>query len=173
MTVIVSPLEQQTTLSINAQTFGGSLPFGVSTSLMELKYSFPAFNQSDLSNYTKGDLIVFNTDNTSDKNIYSATVEKASTGTELHATKSMMVFIEYSNDTLIAMHKGYLDFDDYTGPLSSWEVGRTIYANGNSISINPSSESGSWVKSIGFCMANSENKKRIWFEPDSTYLILQ
>ena len=173
MTLIIDPKPQQATLAINAQTFGGALPSGIGSSLMELKYSYPGFNQTDLSTYTKGELVVFNADNSVNKNIYSTTVEKATTSTAAHAAKTMMVFISYNNSTLIVMHKGYLDFDDFTETLIGWEVGKTIYVNGANININPSAVSGSWVKSIGFCMPNSEGKKRIWFEPDSTYLILQ
>jgi|21_taG_2_1085346.scaffolds.fasta_scaffold19288_2 hypothetical protein len=173
MAIIINPSVQQATLAINANTFGGSLPNGINNSLIELKYSYPAFNQDSLSNYTKGELVVFKEDSSASKNAYSTLMEKASTGTIEHANKNLMIFISYSNGVLTAMHKGYLDFEDTNGPLSSWSVGRSLYVNGTNIGINPSGSTGSWVKSIGFCMPNSDDVKRIWFEPDSTYLILQ
>jgi len=173
MTVIISPVLQQATLAINAQTFGGSLPNGVNSSLIEIKYSYPGFSQANLSGLTKGDLIVFEADNTLSANIYGAKAIQSSTGTPTHASKALMIFISYINDTLIAMHKGYLDFDDTLGPLQGWEQGSSLYANNEKIDISPSGTSGHWVKSLGFCMPNTETKKRIWFEPDSTYLILQ
>jgi len=173
MAIIINPSVQQATLAINANTFGGSLPNGINNSLIELKYSYPAFNQDSLSTYSKGDLVVFKEDTSVTKNAYSTLVEKASTGTIEHANKALMIFISYSNGVLTVMHKGYLDFEDTSGPISSWSVGRSLYVNGSNIGINPSGGAGEWVKSIGFCMPNSDDVKRIWFEPDSTYLILQ
>jgi hypothetical protein len=35
---------------------------------------------------------------------------------------------------------------------------------------SPSTTSGHWVRSLGFCIPNNQNKKTVWFEPDSTYL---
>jgi hypothetical protein len=90
----------------------------------------------------------------------------------------LMAFVSYSGSTLVLMHKGYLDFDNIStdsnpNALQSWQIGQTIYLNNNKISITPPNTSGSWVKSIGFCMPNNINKKRIWFESDSTFLTLQ
>ena len=90
----------------------------------------------------------------------------------------LMVFVSYIGTTLILMHKGYVDFDakstdENPNALESWENGRTLYIKGTQIAINPTSVSGSWARSIGFCMPNIDGKKRIWFESDSTYLTLQ
>ena len=172
MTLIINPVVQQASLSINAETFGGSLPHGINSSLIELKYSYPDFNQDDLSSFEKGQIVVFSSDITATSNKYNCIIEKAETSKVSHANKTLMAFVQYTNNTLILMHKGYLDFSNLNGPLSTWEVGKTIYANNSKISTISSSVGGHWVKSIGFCVPNSESTNRIWFESDSTYLIL-
>ena len=177
MSVTIDPTVQQSTIALNAQNIGtGGLPGFVTSSLMELKYSFSGFSQGGLDTYKKGDVVVFNA--ATSQNNYNATIEKANTGSTTHASKMLLVFVSYTGTTLILMHKGYLDFDDIStdespNALSSWEIGQTLYMDGNSISTTPPIQGGNWVKSIGFCMPNDINKKRIWFESDSTYLTLQ
>jgi len=177
MSVIINPSVQQSSISLNAENIGsGGLPGSITESLMELKYSFSGFTQGDLDTYKKGDVVVFNSANTS--NGYNATISKANTGSTTHASKMLLVFVSYNGTTLILMHKGYIDFDDVStensiNALSSWEVGQTLYMDGTNISTSPPIQGGNWVKSIGFCMPNNINKKRIWFESDSTYLTLQ
>jgi len=71
------------------------------------------------------------------------------------------------------MHKGYVDFADTTSSsLNSWVPGENIYINEGNISVTSPQTSGHWVKSIGFCMPNIENKNRIWFESDSTFFTI-
>ena len=69
------------------------------------------------------------------------------------------------------MHKGYIEIPD--NKINSWSVGSTLYLNSDSkLNTSPTTSSGHWVRSLGFCIPNNENKKIIWFEPDSTYLKL-
>ena len=83
----------------------------------------------------------------------------------------LFVFISYIGTTLKVMHKGYLEIPD--SKINNWSVGSTLYLNNNNIlDIVPATGSGNWVRSLGFCIPNKENKKIIWFEPDSTYLKL-
>ena len=177
MSIIIDPSVQQASIALNAQNIGtGGLPGSVTESLIELKYSFHGFTQGDLDTYKKGDVVVFNS--ASMANNYNATISKANTGSTTHASKMLLIFVSYIGSTLILMHKGYIDFDDISteespNALLSWEIGQTLYMDGNNINTTPPIQGGNWVKSIGFCMPNNINKKRIWFESDSTYLTLQ
>ena len=91
---------------------------------------------------------------------------------EAGAKKSLFIFISYdSNERLTVMHKGYFEPD--VSKITSWDVGATLYPNDlNKFSTSPTSTSGNWVRSLGFCIPNTQNKKFIWFEPDTTYLKL-
>jgi hypothetical protein len=143
---------------------------------IELKYSFRGYTQIGMGDFKKGDVVVIN--ESIGTNSYNIEITKANTGNPEHADKMLLVFFSYIGTTLILMHKGYLDFDNIStesseNALESWDVGRTTYMNENKISTSPPAQGGNWVKSIGFCMPNKVNKKRIWFESDSTYLVLQ
>ena len=177
MSVIIAPILQQANITLNADNVGQSgLPGGTSESLIELKYSFKGFNQQGMSNFKKGDVVVL--EHSDGVNSYNTVISKASTNSVSHADRMLLVFFSYVGQTLVLMHKGYLDFDDIStedseNALESWEIGKTLYLNVNKISTSPPAQGGNWVKSIGFCMPNKVNKKRIWFESDSTYLVLQ
>ena len=177
MSIIIDPILQQANITLNADNVGLSgLPSGTSESLIELKYSFRNYTQTGISDFKKGDVVVISS--SPETNSYNAVITKASTQNVLDAEKMLLVFFSYIGSTLVLMHKGYLDFDDVStseseNALKSWEVGKTLYVDGDKISITPPAEGGNWVKSIGFCMPNNINKKRIWFESDSTYLVLQ
>ncbi len=177
MSVIINPTTQQATIALNANNLGVvGLPSAISESLIEIKYSFSDFNQADISSFKKGDVVVFTL--SPNENSYGCKITQASTSFIANASKMLMAFVSYSGSTLVLMHKGYLDFDNIStdsnpNALQSWQIGQTIYLNNNKISITPPNASGSWVKSIGFCMPNNINKKRIWFESDSTFLTLQ
>jgi len=177
MSVIIDPILQQTNITLNADNVGLSgLPGSVSESLIELKYSFRGFNQQDMHQFQKGDVVVLQYND--GVNPYNATIAPANTNSVSHADRMLLVFFSYVGGTLILMHKGYLDFDDIStedseNALESWEVGKTLYLNNTKINTSPPAQGGNWVKSIGFCMPNKVNKKRIWFESDSTYLVLQ
>jgi hypothetical protein len=177
MSIIIDPILQQANITLNADNVGLSgLPGGTSESLIELKYSFRNYTQNGMSQFKKGDVVIIN--ESLGTNSFNIEISKANTGTPEHADKMLLVFFSYASQTLILMHKGYLDFDNVStesseNALESWDVGRTTYMNGNKISTSPPAQGGNWVKSIGFCMPNNVNKKRIWFESDSTYLVLQ
>ena len=118
-----------------------------------------------------GDLVFFLHDGTG-LNDYGAGVMKASvTNTSLGAFSNLFIFQSYTNNTLKVMHKGYIEIPD--NKINSWSVGSTLYLNSDSkLNTSPTTSSGHWVRSLGFCIPNNENKKIIWFEPDSTYLKL-
>tara|TARA_Y100000361_G_scaffold2203_1_gene1875 strand:+ start:1038 stop:1568 length:531 start_codon:yes stop_codon:yes gene_type:complete len=175
MTLVINPVVQQQTIEINSFGIGlNGLPNGATESLIELKYQFSAFPVNSVpSDVAYGDVVCFNGAVDSSLNPYEVALEKASTGNSLHANKNLFVFVSYNNSNLILMHKGYVDFENTTSAsLNSWIAGEGIYINNGNISITSPQTSGHWVKSIGFCMPNTENTKRIWFEPDSTYFTI-
>lgn len=118
-----------------------------------------------------GDIVFFIQD-TTNLNNYNATILKANViNTSLGAFNNLFIFQSYENNTLKVMHKGYIEIPD--NKINSWSVGSTLYLNSDSkLNTSPTTSSGHWVRSLGFCIPNNENKKIIWFEPDSTYLKL-
>lgn len=134
--------------------------------LNAFQYTFEDFTLSGTFEY--GDLVYFN----HSSNEYNAALNKADVNnTSKGAFNNLFVFISYIGTTLKVMHKGYLEIPD--GKINNWSVGSTLYLNNNNIlDIVPATGGGNWVRSLGFCIPNKENKKIIWFEPDSTYLKL-
>jgi hypothetical protein len=172
MKITINPNVQQATLAISAVNIQpGALPNGTIESLMELKYAFPNFIQPGIGDdFVKGDLVVFYEDATA---TYGCQLKHSDTSDLDYAPKMLMLFVGYVNGTLTVMHKGYMDYeDDEESPLANWTAGSTIYASQTGIDTSPNDVSANWVKSIGFCFPNVENKRRIWFESDSTYLII-
>lgn len=171
MTVIINPIVQQQTIAINSFGVGlNGLPNGATDSLMELKYLFEGFPSPGVFEY--GDVCVFENQALS-INPYGVRLVQVNTNQVLHASKNLFVFVSYENENLILMQKGFIDFEDTTSSsLGSWNVGDTLYLKNDKMAITPPQTSGHFVKSIGFCMPNIENKKRIWFEPDSTYFTI-
>ena len=174
MTVIINPIVQQQTIAINSFGLGlNGLHNGATDSLIELKYLFEGYTSSGIvGSFQRGDLCVFEEELLS-SNPYNTVLKKANTNNLSNAEKNLFVFISYQDNNLILLHKGYLDFvDTESESLESWEVGSSLYLNKDKIAINSPQSSGNWVKSIGFCIPNIENKKRIWFEQDSTYFTI-
>ena len=134
--------------------------------LNAFQYTFEDFTL--IGDFEYGDLVYFN----HSSNEYNAALNKADiNNTSKGAFNNLFVFISYIGTTLKVMHKGYLEIPD--GKINNWSVGSTLYLNNNNIlDIVPATGGGNWVRSLGFCIPNKENKKIIWFEPDSTYLKL-
>ena len=171
MTVIINPIVQQQTIAINSFGVGlNGLPNGATESLMELKYLFEGFPLSGIFEY--GDVCAFESQAIS-INPYGARLVQVNTNHSIYASKNLFVFVSYENENLILMQKGFIDFEDTTSAsLDSWGAGDTLYLKDDKMAVTPPQTSGHFVKSIGFCMPNIENKKRIWFEPDSTYFTI-
>ena len=171
MTVIINPIVQQQTIAINSFGVGlNGLPNGATDSLMELKYLFEGFPFPGVFEY--GDVCAF-TNSTDSNNPYSAALVSVHTNQTVYASKNLFVFISYENGNLIVMQKGFIDFEDTeNSSLDSWIEGDTLYLKNDKMAVTPPQTSGHFVKSIGFCMPNIENKKRIWFEPDSTFFTI-
>lgn len=136
--------------------------------LTAYKYKFEDYTLSNSNDFSSGDVVFFK----SGASEYGTTLEKADVfSTEKGAYHNLFIFLSYTEKTLEVMHKGYFEIPD--SKISSWAVGQTLYLDkDNKLDINPSSTSGHWVRSLGFCIPNNVNKKFIWFEPDSTYLKL-
>tara|TARA_X000001382_G_scaffold120908_1_gene102802 strand:- start:2114 stop:2821 length:708 start_codon:yes stop_codon:yes gene_type:complete len=101
---------------------------------------------------------------------YNCSVNTAAVqGLDKGARSQLFIFIRHLNDTLTVLHKGYIDLRP--SAIVNWSPGKTIYLNSdNVLDTSPTATSGHWVRSLGFCVPNTEDKKRIWFEADSTYL---
>jgi hypothetical protein len=136
------------------------------------KYKFDNFLVTNPEVFSPGDVVFFKS--APGYNSYNSMLTKANTSSvDYGAYHNLMVFVSYSNERLILMHKGYFDYEVGDVNITDWEVGRTLYLNSNSIlSTSPTNLSGGWVKSLGFCIPNTDGKYRIWFESDSTYLQL-
>lgn len=134
------------------------------------KYSFPNFVDSGTSNLNFGDIVMLISDLTDNANDWNAKCVAANvSSTDAGAYNSLFVFVSHINNNLIVLGKGFFDLEDSN--ISQWTAGRTIYLNNNNVlDITPASNSGSWIRSLGFCIPNKENKKRILFDPDSTYI---
>jgi|TARA_R110000737_G_scaffold76254_1_gene106803 hypothetical protein len=173
MDIVINPNVQQATIAISAVNVQpGALPNGTTESLMELKYAYANFTQPGIDSFKEGDLVCFEP-TVSQEYPYGCVLKKANTTDLALAPRMLMLFISWRNGTLIVMHKGYFDYQDIPeSQLANWAPGATIYASNQGLDIEPNNEPNNWVKSIGFCFPNLEGKRRVWFESDSTYLVV-
>ena len=134
--------------------------------LTAFQYHFDDFELINSGDFQNGDIVYFS----SGTNDYNATIAKADVNdTAKGAYNNLFIFVSYADSKLTVMHKGYIEIPD--SKIQTWSVGRTLYLNNSSIlNTSPATASGGWVRSLGFCIPNNENKKIIWFEPDTTYL---
>lgn len=178
----ITNVDNSSNLSFDASNaLGITLGTAPSSQLLEgldaYKYSFPDFNNygdDDLTTLTAGDIICFKPDTTGSINSYSTTLKLADVSNlDNGAYNTLMIFLSYNNGTLKVLHKGFFDYETNSTNVNNWEVGRTIYLNANNkIDTTPTTQASNWVRSLGFCVPNKENKYRVWFEPDSTYIKL-
>tara|TARA_R100001443_G_scaffold110234_1_gene122067 strand:+ start:161 stop:853 length:693 start_codon:yes stop_codon:yes gene_type:complete len=140
------------------------------TELNGYKYTFPNFVDGGTSSFVFGDVVYLESDLTAGANDWNAKCKKADvTDIAKGAYSSLFIFISHEGNTLHILNKGYFDLEN--GNITQWTAGRTIYLNAtNKFDITPTGDSGNWVRSLGFAIPNTQNKKRIWFEADSTYL---
>lgn len=156
----------------------GSLPYSqIAKELDGFKYVFPDFASTgllDLTTLVAGDIVYFASDLSGTANSYGSTLQKINLSlTSGGAYNNLMLFLSYTGNTLTLLHKGYFDFRNTDTNIANWTAGRTIYLNSSGhLDTTPTSTSGHWVKSLGFCIPNTVAAKRIWFESDSTYLKL-
>lgn len=153
----------------------GTLPYSTFASELDgFKFQFKDFElqEATYSQLTIGDLIYFKS--VVNGNAYNSTIEKANTQNINQGAKyGLFIYLGYNINAKIvyAMSKGYFDYELSDTRFATWSAGKTIYLdNNNRINVIPATSSNAWVKSLGLCIPNKENKKRIWFDPDSTYL---
>jgi len=117
-----------------------------------------------------GDVVYLKSDLSETANEWNAVCRKAFVdNVDYGAFNTLFIFISHINDRLILMHKGFFDLNDAN--ISQWTAGRALYLNENHIlDITPTGQANNWVRSLGYCVPNKVSKKRIWFEPDSTYI---
>lgn len=135
------------------------------------KYSFPNFVDSGASSLVFGDVVYLESDLEVGANDWNAKCKKVDVSDIYKgAFQALFIFISHENNSLQLMNKGHFDLES-SNFSTQWTAGRTIYLNNeNKLDITPTGNPGGWIRSLGFCLPNKENKKRIWFEPDSTYI---
>lgn len=151
-------------------TLGTLAQSAIQNELDGFKYSFPNFIDSETSTLIYGDIVYLESDLSVTANEWKSRCKKALTSDVYKgAFNCLFVFVSHIGNNLIVLNKGFFDLEDAN--ITQWTAGRTLYLNEtNKIDITPSNGPSNWVKSIGFCVPNKDNKKRIWFEPDSTYI---
>lgn len=162
----VNIIKGSPSLSINLGTLPNNDLYQKQSSF---RYKFSNFVDSNTSNLEYGDIVSliedigFNDWNSSCIKVDTRDVYKG-------AFNSLYIFISHIDNDLILMSKGYFDLEDEK--INQWTSGRTLYIDDeNKFHITPSEiSSGGWVRAVGTCIPNKENKKRIWFEPDSTFI---
>ncbi len=136
--------------------------------LNAFQYKFQNFEITDPESYEPGMLVSFN----GGSNNYNGNLAAVHTQNIAFAYQGLWIFVSYSESSkdLVLMQKGYIDLQD--DQINNWVIGRTIYFNQDKFDTTPTTVSQQWVRSLGYCVPNTENKKRIWFDPDTTYLKL-
>jgi hypothetical protein len=137
------------------------------------RWALKDFTLENYQDFTFGDLVYFN----SGANQYNSTISKVDiTNVEKGATKGLFIFHTYLPETkeLHLIHKGFVDFPVGDPALDSFITGETLYIGSDStLSVIPGSSSGNWVRSVGLCVPSKDNTiQRVWFDPDSTYILL-
>jgi len=118
-----------------------------------------------------GKVVMFLADNSATANDWKSLCLYADTSNIVNgAYNSLFIVHSYENNNLVLISQGYFDLPDTL--VNQWTPGRTLYLNGNNIfsTIPDSILSDGWVRSVGYCVPNTQNKNRIWFQPDSTYI---
>ena len=145
--------------------------------LNTFRYTFPGFPQEEIATSATpnaGNVCFFDSSTilgTSETfSVYNCSFTRANVNDLTKgARRQLFIYITHSDDQLVVLHKGYIDLPD--DAINNWSAGKTIYLDPNSVlDTSPTGVSGDWVRSLGFCVPNTEGKKRIWFEADSTYL---
>jgi hypothetical protein len=135
------------------------------------KHLYKNFVDSGTSSFVQGDVVVLKSNLADSANDWKATCIKADTANEeAGAFSALHIFISHTNNDLILVSQGYFDVPD--SKVTQWTAGRTLYLdNLNKFNIVPSQiVSGGWVRSLGYSVPNTDSKKRIWFQPDSTFV---
>tara|TARA_R110000851_G_scaffold117849_8_gene244895 strand:+ start:5496 stop:6062 length:567 start_codon:yes stop_codon:yes gene_type:complete len=119
---------------------------------------------------SSGDLVCLQTSSNSLASNYGVELSVVDTSNaSLGATQALFLLKSYTEGETVLISKGVYDYD-LSDSRVNWLAGLTLYASNSIMSVTPSSLSGHWVKSLGYCVPNTNSKKRVWFNPDSTYI---
>ena len=151
-------------------TLGTLFESPMQSELDGFKLCLPNFVDANLSSLSYGDVVYLESNISSGANEWKANCKLANVDDVYSgAFNALFVFISHNNNNLIILSKGYFDLEESN--ITQWTAGRTLYLNEISkFDITPTSGTGGWVRSLGYCLPNTINSKRIWFEPDSTYI---
>lgn len=184
----ISTADSSTVISSHpAHTFGGIVaqpsvnlnvgtqqdPVSVNTAFANFNYKFPNFVDAGTSSLSIGDLVFF--EHSIGYNSYNVKLRAVDINNEAKgASNALFIFKGHTANLLILMHKGFYDYETSDNRIDTWSPGFTTYINqNNKIDIGSDFGAGQWVRSIGYCVPNTENKYRVWFAGDTTYIKLQ
>jgi hypothetical protein len=170
---VIGGISLQPDINIQVGSSGNSI---VQNLLSSFRYIFPNFpNEEIVSGVATGNIIYFSSteviNNQDTFTVYNSSIQLADTSAvSKGAVSNLFMYISHGDDEDVTMiHKGYYEMPDAL--IENWTPGKTIYLNAaGKLDTSPSTTSGHWVRSLGFCIPNNQNKKTVWFEPDSTYL---
>jgi hypothetical protein len=138
-------------------------------------WEIPNFPLSNSGDFSFGDVVLF-TPISSAINTYNCTISKADvSNVSLGADKGLYIFSSYNTEAekLYLIQRGFVDYELTATNFGDYEPGDTLYLdNNNHLSINVATGEDNWVRSLGTCIPNTDGKKRIWFDPDSTFIVL-
>tara|TARA_B110000091_G_scaffold164440_1_gene175655 strand:+ start:39901 stop:40596 length:696 start_codon:yes stop_codon:yes gene_type:complete len=153
-------------ISLGVQPFNNT-----ANSMSGFIYTFSGFHVENIEDFSVGDFVVFNASIDPIHDSYKSKLYKADTSSmDRGATTNIFILKVINAGGISVMHKGFHDYELLDSIIEEWIPGQTLYSNNEGLSINPPTASSSWIRSVGFCVPNIDDKKRIWFEPDSTYI---
>jgi hypothetical protein len=167
----VAVIGDRVTASVPIQV--GSIQVGspLVESTKSFRWALDDFEVQDPNEFSFGDIVFFE----GGINSYNSAIKKVDImNLESGASKGLFIFESYDveNRLLKVVHRGFVDLP--LDAVESFSVGSTLYVGeNNKFSTEPTSVSGSWVRSVGLCVPSTETEiKRIWLDPDSTYILL-
>ena len=183
---ISTDLSQSISVTMTPFTFGGLTaqpdinlnvgtqqdPVSVNQSFQNFKYKFINFAQ-DTSSLNAGDVVYFHA--TVDSSNYGVEIRKVNVSNVQNGAKhSLFIFLtKTAQNTLVLLQKGFYDFSQTSNQIGTWIAGETLYLNSVGVFDTTNFGDGQWIKSVGYCVPNTDNVKRIWFEADTTFVKLK
>lgn len=131
------------------------------------KSLFKSFNNSP-ANFTHGQTCYFKTANSV---AYNCNLQAVNVADDAYGQSQLFIFLAFANTNLYVMRKGYFDYPTNSTLIENWVPGRTLYiASNNKLTTAPVFSSGAYVRSVGFCVPNTDGVYRVWFESDNTFV---
>ncbi len=102
---------------------------------------------------------------------YGCNLESVNISDAEYGKSQLFIFLAFNDSNLYVMRKGYFDYPVDSAFIDGWVPGRTLYiASNNKLTTTPTFSSGAYVRSVGFCVPNTDGVYRVWFESDNTFV---